>query len=88
MGVHWGCRDLGDIIGVGETATLKLAQMSSEFTEVWVRLDGWEMRFTTIVRVSFLLFILKRPSTSSLPAFPSSITTGCSQNYRDVTMEL
>ena len=49
MGVHWGCRGLGDIVGIGETVTLKLAQVSSEVTEVWVRLDGWEMRFTTIV---------------------------------------
>ena len=29
MGVHWGCRDLGDIVGIGETATLKLAQVIS-----------------------------------------------------------
>ena len=29
MGVHWGRRDLGDIVGIGETATLKLAQVSS-----------------------------------------------------------
>ena len=32
--MHWGCRDLGDIVGIGETATLKLAQVSSEVTEV------------------------------------------------------
>ena len=30
MGVHWGCQDLGDIVGIGETATLKLAQVSVE----------------------------------------------------------
>ena len=29
MGVHWGCQDLGDIVGIGETATLKLAQVIS-----------------------------------------------------------
>ena len=43
MEVHWGCRGLGDIVGIGDTVTLKLAQVSSEVTEVWVRLDGWEM---------------------------------------------
>ena len=41
MGAHWGCRNLGDIVGIGETATLKLAQVSSKVTEVWIRLDGW-----------------------------------------------
>ena len=43
MGVHWGSRDLGDIVGIGATATLKPAQVSSKVTEVWVRLDGWEI---------------------------------------------
>ena len=43
MGVHWGCRDLGDVVGIGANATLKPAQVGSKVAEVWARLDGWEI---------------------------------------------
>ena len=43
MGTHWRYRALGNIVEIGKTVTLKLAQVSSEVTEVWVRLDGWKI---------------------------------------------
>ena len=80
-------------MGIGETVRLETgtrAQVSSEVTEVWVRLDGWEMWFITIVRFLshyLLLFILERPSTtSSLLHISISHYHRLLANYRDVTM--
>ena len=56
MGKHWGCRALSDVVGIGETATLKLAQVSMKSLKCefdWI--VGKYDVLRSIVRVSFLI---------------------------------